>query len=84
MAVSLVSADEQKLLRPIERLLGRQIPIEVVDGFEQNPADKDEETFVDFRRSGRGQKTRGFSRSRSEGANRRSNGSTNRTTHASR
>ncbi|MCK5539473.1 MAG: DEAD/DEAH box helicase, partial [Deltaproteobacteria bacterium] len=36
MAVSLVSADEQKLLRPIERLLGRQIPVEIIDGFEQN------------------------------------------------
>ncbi len=70
MAVSLVSADEQKLLRPIERLLGRQISVEVIAGFEQNPADKDEETFVDFRRSGRGQKTGGFSRSRSGGASR--------------
>ncbi len=84
MAVSLVSADEQKLLRPIERLLGKQIPVEVIDGFEQNPADKDEETFVDFRRGGRGQKSGGFSRSRSGGANRRNNGPSNRTAHASR
>ena len=78
-AVSLVSADEQKLLRPIERLLGRQIPVEAIAGFEQNQADKDEETFVDFRRSsGRGQKGRGFSKSRSGGAPRRSNRSSNR------
>jgi ATP-dependent RNA helicase RhlE len=35
-AVSLVSADEQKLLRPIERLLGRKIIVEVIDGFAQN------------------------------------------------
>ncbi len=80
MAVSLVSADEQKLLRPIERLLGRQIPVEIIDGFEQNQADKDEETFVDFRRSGRGKKTGGFSRSRSGGAGRGSSDKS-RTTH---
>ena len=78
-AISLVSADEQKLLRPIERLLGKQIPVEIIEGFEQNLADKDEETFVDFRRSsGRGQKARGFSKPRSGGANRHSNGSSNR------
>lgn len=81
-AISLVSADEQKLLRPIERLLGKQIPIEIIDGFEQNQADKDEETFVDFRRSGK--KSGGFSRSRSGGASRRSNGPSNRTAHAHR
>ncbi len=53
-AVSLVSADEEKLLRPIERLLGRSIPVENIDGFSRNPADVDEETFVNFRRDGRG------------------------------
>ncbi len=90
MAVSLVSADEQKLLRPIERLLGRQIPVEIIDGFEQNQADKDEETFVDFRRSGRGSKSGGFSRSRSGGAGRgssdksRSQGSAHRSSQTSR
>jgi len=71
MAISLVSADEQKLLRPIERLLGNKIAVEVIDGFEQNPADKDEETFVNFTRRGRGQKSGGFSRSRSAGASRK-------------
>jgi len=52
-AVSLVSADEEKLLRPIERLLGRSIPVENIDGFSRNPADVNEETFVNFRRDGR-------------------------------
>ncbi len=75
-AVSLVSADEQKLLRPIERLLGKQIPVDIIDGFEQNQADKDEETFVDFRRKGK--KSGGFSRSQSGGASRRSNVASNR------
>ena len=73
-AISLVSADEQKLLRPIERLLGKQIPVEIIDGFEQNQADKDEETFVDFRRSGPKPKNRGFAKSRNGGAPRRSSG----------
>lgn len=68
MATSLVSADEQKLLRSIEHLLGSKIAVEVVDGFEQNPADKDEETFVNFSRRGRGHKPGGYSRSRSAGA----------------
>ena len=74
-AVSLVSADEQKLLRPIERLLGRKIDVEVVDGFAQNPADKNEETFVNFTRKGGRGKTGGFSsRSRSTGKRRNSPG----------
>ena len=75
-AVSLVSADEQKLLRPIERLLGKKIAVEVIDGFEQNPADKDEETFVNFTRRGPGHNPRGFSRSRSTGAGRKNSGKT--------
>jgi len=74
MAISLVSADEQKLLRPIERLLGNKIAVEVIDGFEQNPADKDEETFVNFTRRGGGRNAGGFSRSRSAGASRKSSG----------
>ncbi|HDS16952.1 MAG TPA: DEAD/DEAH box helicase [Proteobacteria bacterium] len=51
-AVSLVSADEEKLLRPIERLLGRKITVKVIEGFAQNPDDVNEETLVGFR--GRG------------------------------
>ncbi|MBN2807986.1 MAG: DEAD/DEAH box helicase [Deltaproteobacteria bacterium] len=82
IAISLVSADEQKLLRPIERLLGKAIPVEIIEGFAQNQADKDEETFVDFRRSssGRGQKAGGFAKPRSGGAPRRGNAMANRTT----
>jgi len=76
MAISLVSADEQKLLRPIERLLGNKIAVEVIDGFEQNPADKDEETFVNFTRRGPEHNARGFSRSRSAGAGRKNSGKT--------
>lgn len=74
MATSLVSADEQKLLRPIERLLGSKIAVEVVEGFEQNPADKDEETFVNFSRRGRGNNSGGISKSRGAGASRKRSG----------
>lgn len=74
MATSLVSADEQKLLRSIERLLGSKIAVEVVAGFEQNMADKDEETFVNFPRRGRGKNAGGYSKSRNAGANRKSSG----------
>ncbi|RLB61928.1 MAG: ATP-dependent RNA helicase RhlE [Deltaproteobacteria bacterium] len=80
MAISLVSADEQKLLRPIERLLGKKIAVEVIDGFEQNPADKDEETFVNFTRRGGGRNAGGFSRSRSAGSSRKSSGKVRRFT----
>ncbi|MCK5916493.1 MAG: DEAD/DEAH box helicase, partial [Deltaproteobacteria bacterium] len=68
MAISLVSADEQKLLRPIERLLGRDILVENIAGFEQNMADKDEETFVNFNRRGKGPSRGRFSKSRTPGA----------------
>ncbi|MCK5680173.1 DEAD/DEAH box helicase [bacterium] len=68
MAISLVSADEQKLLRPIERLLGCDILVENIVGFEQNQADKDEETFVNFNRKGRGQNRGRFSRPRTPGS----------------
>jgi ATP-dependent RNA helicase RhlE len=39
-ALSLVSADENSLLRGIERLLGKSIPRQVIEGFDQ-PAAKD-------------------------------------------
>jgi ATP-dependent RNA helicase RhlE len=60
-AVSLVSADEEKLLKPIERLLGRKIEVKIIDGFALNPDDIHEETFVDFRsrNAGRGNAGRG-------------------------
>ncbi len=70
MAISLVSADEQKLLRPIERLLGRDILVENVDGFAQNEADKDEETFVNFNRRGKGPSRGRYSKPRQSGGSR--------------
>ncbi|HFD11460.1 MAG TPA: DEAD/DEAH box helicase, partial [Crenotrichaceae bacterium] len=41
-AVSLVCVDEHRLLKSIERLLNRKIPLIAVDGFEVNPAIKAE------------------------------------------
>ena len=38
-AHSLVSADERDLLRDIERLLKRNIPVENIEGFQMNEAD---------------------------------------------
>ncbi len=38
VAVSLVCVDEQKLLREIERLLGRELPREVIPGYEPDPS----------------------------------------------
>ena len=39
-AISLVCVDEQGFLRDIERLIKRQIPREVVPGFEPNPNER--------------------------------------------
>ena len=36
-AVSLVSADETEFLRDIEKLVGLEIPVEIVEGFEPDP-----------------------------------------------
>lgn len=41
-AVSLVCIDEHKLLRDIEKLIGREIPKEVILGYEPNPSIKPE------------------------------------------
>jgi ATP-dependent RNA helicase RhlE len=49
-AHSLVSADERGLLRDIERLLNRDIPVQEINGFRTNEADGAE----DARRNGRG------------------------------
>ncbi|MFC1740724.1 DEAD/DEAH box helicase [Pseudomonadota bacterium] len=53
-AVSLVSPDESKLLRDIERLLNRQIPSEVLQGYEVNPAARSEPDRKPARHNGRG------------------------------
>jgi ATP-dependent RNA helicase RhlE len=37
VAVSLVSSDEKKLLRDIERVLKRELPVKTIDGFEPSP-----------------------------------------------
>ncbi|MBN2802777.1 MAG: DEAD/DEAH box helicase [Deltaproteobacteria bacterium] len=79
IAISLVSADEQKLLFPIEKLLGTKIPVKFIKGFDQNPEDIHEETFVDFhkKRSGGFGRSGGRSGSGSRGGPRGSNGGSN-------
>jgi len=52
-ACSLVSIDENKLLRDIERLIKREIPKKIIDGFEPDPTIKPEPV----KKSG-GQRTR--------------------------
>jgi len=42
VATSLVSADEQKLLRDIERLLKREVPSEILPGYECKPGQRSE------------------------------------------
>ncbi|MEX2577974.1 MAG: DEAD/DEAH box helicase [Verrucomicrobiales bacterium] len=67
-AYSLVSADERGLLRDIERLLKRDIPVENVEGFRMNEADGAEDARNTSRGGGGG---RGRSRNggRSSGSN---------------
>ncbi len=54
-AHSLVSADERGLLRDIERLLKREIPVQEVEGYQTNEADGAEDARVRGGRGGRGQ-----------------------------
>ena len=56
-AVSLVCIDEVGLLRDIERLIKREIPKEVIEGFEPDPRIK-AEPIVQGRRGGQGQPRR--------------------------
>ncbi len=51
-AHSLVSADERGLLRDIERLLKRSIPVEDIEGFQMNEADVN--AAAEKKRNGRG------------------------------
>lgn len=60
-AMSLVCIDEHKLLRDIERLLKRELPKEVIEGFEPNPAIKAEPIL-----QRRGGDTKSSSRSRQQ------------------
>ena len=73
-AYSLVSADEKGLLRDIEKLLNRGIPVEQINGFQMNPADAAEDARNTSRgRSGRSrQGGRSRNRSRSQSRSRRS------------
>jgi len=76
-AVSLVCVDEHKLLRDIERLLKREIPKVVLDGYEPDPAIRAEPI-----RNGRGgnggsqprKQAKGHGRSRSSSAGRSEDG----------
>jgi ATP-dependent RNA helicase RhlE len=61
-AISLVCVDELKLLRDIEKLLGTDIPKEIVPGYEVDPSIKAEP--IKNGRSGGGIKSRGNSRRR--------------------
>ncbi len=70
-AVSLVCIDEHKLLRDIERLLGRQVPVGNIEGFEPDPSIKAEP--IQNGRSGPRHQNRGGS-----GQGNRNNGGQNR------
>ena len=60
-AHSLVSADERGLLRDIERLLKRSIPVEEIEGFEMNETDVKEAAKKNSRGGGRRSGSGGFS-----------------------
>jgi len=75
-AVSLVCVDEHKLLRDIERLLKREIPSKVLDGYEPDPSIK-AEPIQNGRNNGKGRSqpqrhTEGRHRSRTKPAARKS------------
>ena len=70
-AVSLVCVDEHKLLRDIERLLKRDIPKVVLDGYEPDPAIRAEPIPNGRNGTGRSQpRKQGEGRSRPSSANR--------------
>ena len=53
-ALSLVCVDENRLLRDIEKVLGRRLPAEVLEGYEPDPAIRPEPI-----QNGRGQRAKG-------------------------
>ncbi len=79
-AVSLVCIDEHKLLKDIERLIKREIPKEIIDGFEPDPSIKAEPIQNGRNRpSGGGRQQRGrpsggHKRPHSSAGNRRGSG----------
>ena len=72
-AMSLVCVDELKLLRDIEKLIKREIPKEVIDGFEPDPSIK-AQPLTNGRNKGRGQQQRSPRRNqgRSKSTNKKS------------
>ncbi|HEC07415.1 MAG TPA: ATP-dependent RNA helicase RhlE [Thiolapillus brandeum] len=66
-AVSLVCVDEHKLLKDIERLLKKDIPSVVLEGYEPDPSIKPEPIQ-------KGRNSRGAGQSRNQGQNRRRGG----------
>ncbi|NOX08466.1 MAG: ATP-dependent RNA helicase RhlE [Gammaproteobacteria bacterium] len=80
-AMSLVCVDENKLLRDIERLMNRELPKVVVDGFEPDPSIKPQP--IQNGRNSRGGKGRsggngGHNRARSGGRNSNASGKPHR------
>ncbi len=79
-AISLVSAEEQKLLRDIERLINREIPKQLLPGYEtigpvrQQPARGAENGRQGDRRNGRGKNTGNNSQPQGRNGQRRQNG----------
>ncbi len=72
-AVSLVCVDEHKLLRDIERLLKRELPKEVLEGYEPDPSIKAEPIQNGRNGKGRSQpRNQGGGRNRSRSAAKRS------------
>ena len=70
-AVSLVCVDEHKLLRDIERLLKRELPKEIIEGYEPDPSIKAEPIQNGRNNRGRSQ-PRNQNRSRNGNSGRRS------------
>ncbi len=60
-AMSLVCVDELKLLRDIEKLIKRDIPKEVIEGYEPDPSIK-AQPLTNGRQNGRGQQQKSTSR----------------------
>jgi len=79
-AISLVSAEEQKLLRDIERLINREIPKQVLPGYEttgqarQEPAHRAENGRQGDRRNGRSRNSGNNNQPQGRNNNRHQNG----------
>ncbi|MEC5126944.1 DEAD/DEAH box helicase [Verrucomicrobiales bacterium BCK34] len=74
IAYSLVSADERSLLRDIEKLLQKPIPVKKIEGFDMDPEDGKEDAKNVSRGRGRGGRGGGRGRSGGGGGDRRGGG----------